>query len=59
MLLRPLLKQKQGGGIHNSQMSITIRVILKSMNHPQPPTTISTDNATSAGFVYKIINENK
>ena len=43
-----------GGLFHNAHMSITIRHILETLEHPQPPTPIKTDNATAHNFVTKI-----
>ena len=42
------------GILQNSIMAIAIRVILEAMNHPQPPTTIKTYNATVQALFIKI-----
>ena len=42
-----------GGLFHNARMSITIRHISETLEHPQPPTPIKTDNATTHNFVTK------
>ena len=39
-----------GGVFRNSQLAVTIRIILEALNHPQPPTPIKTGNLTSGGF---------
>ena len=44
------VEAETGGNFHNSQMEIPIGVIIVSMNHPQPPTPINTDNETATGF---------
>ena len=38
------------GGFHNAQTAIPIRHILTSLNYPQPPTIIKTDNTTAVSF---------
>ena len=48
-----------GGIFHNAQMAIPIRTILEAIDHPQPPTPITTDNSTATGFVYNNINQKK
>ena len=39
----------------NSQVAIVIRCALQSLNHPQPPTPIKTDNSTANSFVHSNI----
>ena len=39
------------GVFQNAKTVIALRNLLKHMNHPQPPTTINTDNSTTVGFV--------
>ena len=36
----------------NAQTAVALRHLLKAMGHPQPPTTLRTDNATTTGFVH-------
>ena len=36
---------------HNAQNGISIRHLLISLGHPQPPTPLETDNQVSAAFV--------
>ena len=38
------------GILHNAPLCISLRNILISMGHPQPPTTINTDNKVAEGF---------
>lgn len=45
-----------GGIYHNAQVSIPIRILLQSLNHPQPPTLIKTDNSTANGFIHDNIS---
>ena len=47
------------GIYHNATMSIPIRHILESLQHPQPPTPLKTDNSTAAGFVYDNIHQKR
>ena len=37
----------------NSRFAIPVRQLLEEMGHPQPPTSIQTDNTTFLGFVTK------
>ena len=46
-----------GGLFHNARMSITIRHILHTLEHPQPPTPIKTDNATAQNVVTKKLKQ--
>ena len=41
---------------HNAKTAVGLRNLLISMGHPQPVTTLTTDNSTAAGFVNKNIN---
>ena len=41
-----------GGLFLNGQEIVNLRYILTSLNHPQPPTPLKTDNTTSTGFVH-------
>ena len=38
------------GVFHNAKLAVSLRNILKLMGHPQPSTTIYTDNTTTTGF---------
>ena len=44
-----------GGVFENSQTSITIKHMLETLGHPQPPTPIKTDNATASSFFNKTL----
>ena len=44
-------ESKIEGLFHNAQISIPICIMLEALDHPQPPTTINTYNATH-GFIY-------
>ena len=35
----------------NAKLTVSIRHLLQELGHPQPITTIKTDNSTAAGFV--------
>ena len=48
-----------GGLFINGQEIISIRRILHSLGHPQPPTPLKTDNSTSYGFVHNNIKLKK
>ena len=43
------------GFFHNAQTVVTIRFLLISLGHPQPPTPLVTDNSTAHGFVHNNI----
>ena len=45
-----------GGIFHNAQMAISIRQVLETLGHPQPTTTIKTDNTTAKYFVTKTLH---
>ena len=45
------------GIYHNARITIPIRQTLQSLNHPQPPTPLKTDNWTATGFVYDNIQQ--
>ena len=47
------------GVFHNAQIAIPIRHILQSLGHPQPPTTIITDNTTAASFTTDNITQKR
>ena len=40
------------GVFQNAQTAVALRHLLKAMGHPQPSTTLRTDNSTTAGFVH-------
>ena len=44
---------------HNCQRAIPMRIALKEMGHPQPPTPMETDNATTLGFITSNIRQKK
>ena len=44
---------------HNAQIAVQIRYILQSLNHPQPPTPIKTDNSMAYSFVTNNIHQKK
>ena len=43
----------------NSQTAVVIRRALHSLDHPQPPTPIKTDNSTANSFVYSNIKQKR
>ena len=45
------------GIFHISQVSISIRTLLHTLNHPQPPIPLKTDNSTSKGCTYDNIHQ--
>ena len=47
------------GIFHNTTMALPMRHILESLEHPQPPTPLKTDNATATGFVYDNIHQKR
>ena len=47
------------GIFHNAQIALTICHLLLSLGHPQPPTSVKTDNSTAHGFLYNNINQKK
>ena len=52
-------KAEVAGIFHNAGMAVPIRHILKSLNHPQPPTPLKTDNSTATGFMYNNIHQER
>ena len=46
-----------GGIFGNGQEIIPIRRGLDAMDHPQPPTTVNTDNTTSDSFLHSNIRK--
>ena len=48
-----------GGVFHNAQVAIPIRILLQILGHPQPPTPIKTDNATTNGFIHDNIHQKR
>ena len=48
-----------GGIFHNAQVAIPIRTLLQALHHPQPPTSIKTDNSTAHGFIYDNIHQKR
>lgn len=50
-------KAETAGMFHNAQLAIPIiRHMLNALGHPQRPTLIKTDNATTYNFTYDNIN---
>ena len=48
------------GGFHNAQVAIPIRYMLEQLGHPQRPTLIKTDNATTYyNFIHNNINQKR
>ena len=47
------------GVFHNAQITVLIRRILRTLNHPQPPTPIKTDNSTANGFIHNNIHQKR
>ena len=43
----------------NSQIAVVIRRALQSLDHPQPPTPIKTDNSTANSFVHSNIRQKR
>ena len=41
------------GVFQNAKLAVSLRNILIQLGHPQPPTTINTDNSTTVGFTNK------
>ena len=52
-------KAETAGVFHNAQIAVQIRYILQSLNHPQPPTPIKTDNSMAYSFVTNNIHQKK
>ena len=44
---------------HNAQVARSIRSILKTLGHPQPPTPIKTDNAAATSFIHQTMRHKK
>ena len=47
------------GVFQNAKIVVALQHLLHQMNHPQPPTTINTDNSTTVGFVKNNIQMKK
>ena len=47
------------GLFSNSHVAVVIRRALHSLDHPQPPTTIKTDNSTANSFVHSNIRQKR
>ena len=45
-----------GALFHNARVALPIKQLLEAIGHPQPPTSITTDNSTAHKFVYDNIN---
>jgi hypothetical protein len=50
---------KVGALFLNSQDALPLRVTLKELGHPQPPTPMQTDNCTAAGFANDTIKQKR
>jgi hypothetical protein len=44
---------------HNSKEACPIRICLKELGHPQPPTPIQTDNSTAAGIANDTVKQKR
>ena len=47
------------GIFQNAQTAIPLHTFLQALNHPQPPTSVKTDNSTSNGFIHNNIHMKK
>ena len=47
------------GIFHNAKVAVPVRAALAEMGHPQPPTTIRTDNSTSHGILTSTIRQKR
>ena len=47
------------GIFHNAKTAVPIRTALEELGHPQPPTTIRTDNSTSHGILTSTIRQKR
>ena len=54
-----LAEAETAGVFHNAQIAVPIRYVLEKMGHPQRPTLIKTDNATTFNFIHDNINQKK
>eukprot|EP00957_Ditylum_brightwellii_P079893 6076445-Ditylum_brightwellii.AAC.1 len=43
----------------NSKAAVGLRLVLKGMGHPQPPTPSMTDNSTASGIVKTSIKQRR
>ena len=59
MLIHYTYESEVAGIFHNAQIIISLRRILKALNHPQPPTPLKTDNSIANGFVHKNIQQKR
>ena len=48
-----------GRVFHTSQVVIPIRTLLHALKHPQPLTSIKTDNSTAFGFIYDNMHQKR
>ena len=48
-----------GGLFYNAQTVLPIREMLTTLNHPQPPTPLKTDNSTATAFVSKNLKQKR
>ena len=48
-----------GGLFMNAQEAVPIRTTLQELGHPQPPTTIRTDNSTAHGIMNRTVKQRK
>ena len=48
-----------GALFNNAKQGVPLRISLKEMGHPQPPTPIQVDNSTAAGFANRQIKQNR
>ena len=57
--MAPAGEAKCGVLFMNSQQAVPIRTTLKELRHPQPPTTIRTDNSTAHGIMNQTVKQRK
>ena len=50
---------KLGGLFHNSKEAVPMRITLEELGHPQPPTTIITDNSTATGIANDTVKQKR
>ena len=50
-------RSRKNGIFHNAKVAVPIRTALTELNHPQPPSTIRTDNSTSHGILTSTIRQ--
>ena len=48
-----------GGLFHNAQTGLIVRQALSDLGHPQPPTSLKTDNSTANSFVHNNMKQKR